>query len=339
MKPLRLRDDLIADLRCPRCRGRIDVHEDELCCLREGCETRFPIVDGCPILINDVESAFRVQDFVEGARTTGQVGRPLVNATFRARARAFFRGLVPSISYSSTDFDLGDAVAQIGTDRPGRARILVLGAGDSALKLDAEHDIVYTDVDLGPLTNAVCDAHDIPFHDGSFDFVACISVLEHVADPYRCVAEIHRVLRADGCVYAVTPFMQQVHMGAYDFTRFTHLGHRRLFRWFTEFRSGVSVGPGMALAWSIERFVSGFAVKPRTRSALRVLARFVAFPVKYFDLILARRQSAYDSASGYYFFGRKADTPLSDRELVRGYRGVVAEVPRGETAAVRISAS
>jgi SAM-dependent methyltransferase len=323
MKTMRLRDDLVSDLQCPRCGGDIDVHEGDLCCLREGCATRFPIVDGCPILINDAESAFRVHDFVAGARTTGQVARPSVDPTWRVRAKAVLRSLVPSISFSSTDFDLQDALAQAGTELPGRARILVLGAGDSELKIDAAHEIVYTDVDLGPLTHAVCDAHDIPFHDGSFDFVACISVLEHVADPYRCVAEIHRVLRADGCVYAVTPFMQQVHMGAYDFTRFTHLGHRRLFRWFTELRSGVSVGPGMALAWSIERFVSGFAVKPRTRSVLRVLARFIAFPVKYFDVILARRPSAYDSASGYYFFGRKADTALSDRELVRGYRGVV----------------
>nr|WP_296899104.1 class I SAM-dependent methyltransferase [Thiohalocapsa sp.] len=320
---MRLSDDLLPYLRCPRCAGRLERCQGALCCNHEGCATRFPLVDGCPILINDAESAFRVQDFVEGVRTTGQVERGPVSSSWRDRAKAVLRRLVPGISYNTTDYELEDAVARISAECPHRLRILVLGAGDSVLKIGPGHDVVYTDVDLGSLTTVVCDAHDIPFKDASFDFVACISVLEHVADPYRCTAEIHRVLRADGCVYAVTPFMPQVHMGAYDFTRFTHLGPRRLSRRFIELRSGVSCGPGMALTWSIERFVSGFATQPRTRSALRTLARFLAFPIKYFDWILARRPSAYDSASSYYFFGRRADTVLSDRELVRTYRGVV----------------
>ncbi len=84
--------------------------------------------------------------------------------------------------------------------------------------------------------------------DESFDGVICQAVLEHVLDPYRCVEEIHRVLRPNGLVYAETPFMQQVHGGTHDFTRFTHLGHRRLFRKFAEVDSGVVCGPGMALA-------------------------------------------------------------------------------------------
>jgi len=52
--------------------------------------------------------------------------------------------------------------------------------------------------------------------------------LEHVRDLWQVVAEIHRVLKDDGLVYAETPFMQQVHEGPYDFTRFTESGHRYL---------------------------------------------------------------------------------------------------------------
>ena len=55
------------------------------------------------------------------------------------------------------------------------------------------------------------------------------------------------VYKDDGLVYADTPFMQQVHMGRYDFTRFTYLGHRRLFRKFEEIDSGAVSGPAMAL--------------------------------------------------------------------------------------------
>lgn len=104
-------------------------------------------------------------------------------------------------------------------------------------------------VDPAPTSSAeiFCDGHDLPFRDGTFDAVIVQAVLEHVLDPHRCVAEIHRVLQPDGLVYSETPFMQQVHMKGVDFTRYTHVGHRRLFREFAELESGVVAGPGTAL--------------------------------------------------------------------------------------------
>ncbi len=61
-------------------------------------------------------------------------------------------------------------------------------------------------------------------------------------------AEIHRVLRPGGIVYADTPFLQQVHEGAYDFTRFTDSGHRFLFRRFERIDSGSVAGCGHGAA-------------------------------------------------------------------------------------------
>jgi 2-polyprenyl-3-methyl-5-hydroxy-6-metoxy-1,4-benzoquinol methylase len=45
------------------------------------------------------------------------------------------------------------------------------------------------------------------FGDGTCDAVVVQAVLEHVLQPDVVVAEIHRVLRPDGLVYAETPFM------------------------------------------------------------------------------------------------------------------------------------
>ena len=53
-------------------------------------------------------------------------------------------------------------------------------------------------------------------------------------DPNKVAAEIFRVLSSDGIVYAETPFLQESHEEPYDFTRFTELGHRWLFRNFKE---------------------------------------------------------------------------------------------------------
>lgn len=168
--------------------------------------------------------------------------------TPRRRVRSLVGGLIPEKSRAIPHFAAQDAIDSI-LEENASALILVIGAGDVRFRSGREADVVYTDVALGPDTGLVADAQDLPFIDETFDAVLAIAVLEHVADPFRAVAEMRRVLKPEGFVYSVTPFMQQVHMGRFDFTRFTALGHRRLFRWFDEVRAGVVNGPGMALAW------------------------------------------------------------------------------------------
>ena len=90
----------------------------------------------------------------------------------------------------------------------------------------------------------VTDAHKLPFEDGVFDGVWVQAVLEHVLEPATIVDEIYRVLRRGGLVYAETPFMQQVHERAYDFSRFTQSGHRWLFKRFSEINAGPIGGCG-----------------------------------------------------------------------------------------------
>jgi SAM-dependent methyltransferase len=190
-----------------------------------------------------------------------------------------------------------------------------------AIAQDTRIELVETDVALAPRTSLIADAHDLPFANESFDGVIAQAVLEHVIDPVRCVAEMHRVLKANGLIYGETPFMQQVHMGAFDFTRFTHSGHRRLFRYFEEIESGASCGPGMALAWAWQYFLLSFASRPLSRALARGVASLSAFWLKYFDYFLVSRPGAIDAASGFYFIGRKAKVPHPDRSIVTEYRG------------------
>jgi hypothetical protein len=115
--------------------------------------------------------------------------------------------------------------------------------------------------------------------------------------------------------------MQQVHFGRYDFTRFTHLGHRRLFRRFEEIESGAVCGPGMALAWSYQYFLVSFTSSRILKSFLRIFANLTSFYLKYFDYYLINKPGTFDAASGYYFIGRKSEQVLSDRDLIKMYKG------------------
>jgi SAM-dependent methyltransferase/uncharacterized protein YbaR (Trm112 family) len=314
----RLSEELERALVCPACRHSLEVESEHCRCVQCGAE--YPICDGVAVLINELNSLFMISGVL---RAKQNLFAPPASAWRRALSQC-----MPVLSQNICGRHCYTRVAEELLRLTPKPRVLVigscvLGSGMEVLLDNPNIQVVESDVELGSRAAVVFDAHDIPFEDDSFDGVIVQAVLEHVIDPQRVVSELQRVLRAGGIVYAETPFMQQVHMGAYDFTRFTHSGHRRLFRHFDEVESGIACGPGMALAWSWQYFLMSFARKQTGRTLAKAIARLTAFPLKYFDRFLARRPAAYDAASGFYFIGRKADHPIDDRQLVSEYRGAV----------------
>src|SRR5690606_20509079 len=93
--------------------------------------------------------------------------------------------------------------------------LLMVGAGTMGIgtkQLYDDETILQIAFDVYPslLTQFAADAHSIPLEDESVDAVCIQAVIEHVLEPERVIAEILRVLKPDGVVYAETPFMQQV---------------------------------------------------------------------------------------------------------------------------------
>ena len=273
------------------------------------------MINGSPILINEQNSIFRVAEFLTQ------------KSTFFPSASRLKRTIIRCLPSLSGNFrarkNLANFARLLLADRK-KPLVLVIGGsvvGSGAEEFLSNPDIefVETDVALSERVGLICDGHDLPFASDSFDGVIVQAVLEHVVDPIHCVKEIHRITKMGGLVYAETPFCQQVHGRQYDFTRFTYLGHRRLFRNFVQIDAGACCGPGMALAWSYQYFLLSFARRPLSRLALIIFARFTAFWLKYLDLLMMDEPAALDAASGYYFVGRKSDLTLADRDLLAEY--------------------
>lgn len=303
-------------LRCPATGGPLRRAGSEL--VTADGSRRYPIVSGVPVLIAEERSLFRLADF-----TAPPVPRP-------GRLARRVAALLPTDSRNAgTDRHVA-RLLELLLALPGRPRVLVvggatLGAGMKPLLDHPELDVTETDVWIGPRTVLVCDGHDLPFADRSFDAVVCQAVLEHVPDAPRVVAEMHRVLAPAGLLYVETPLIQQVHEGAFDFTRYTYVGLRRLLRDFDEVVAGVACGPAMALAWSL-RYLA-VAAAGRSRLATRLAAHLVpllTFWLPHLDRRLIDRPGSLDAASSIGFLGRRREQPLDDAAVVAAYRGVNA---------------
>ena len=298
----------IALLRCPLCGSALAP--DGATCANPACAhaaAPYRGVEGQPVLI---DAASSIVD-PEAVRWTEPKPRGLA-----ARALGAFDRPNPVADR------IGRRLVADLREREARPLVLVIGGGTIGSGLDAlyaapEPDLLAFDIFPTRFTQFVADAHRIPLADAAVDGVVVQAVLEHVLDPWRVAAEIHRVLRPGGLVYADTPFLQPVHEGPYDFTRFTESGHRWLFRGFGLIESGVVAGPG-------SQFASSLGQAARSVVPLRgvgPVVRFVATPLGRLVDRFAAPGAAVDGASAVYFYGRRADTPLAPREMIAHYRG------------------
>ncbi|MGH9278697.1 MAG: methyltransferase domain-containing protein [Acidimicrobiales bacterium] len=306
-----------AALRCPRCGGALDDTETELRCGAPSCQTGYARIEGVPVLLDDEHSIF---DETTIKTYLSNFSAP-PSARWRERTGRFLPSISRNIASERNLRRLADLL-RLRTE----PLVLVLGGRAPSLGMDTilghpDFDCIQSDVIPGPEVNLICDAHSLPFGDASVDCVVAQAVLEHVLDPALCAAQIARVLKPGGLLYAETPFMQQVHAGALDFTRFTHLGHRRLFRAIDEIDSGIVCGPGMSLAWAWAYFLTSFARTGASRRALLTAARLTAFWWPWFDSYLADKPGAFDAASAFYFLGEKRGPTVPDREIPPLYRG------------------
>lgn len=303
------------DLICPVCKtvGLI-ILANELLCRNEAClhfSLPYYSVNNKPVLIDFENSLVSKSGF------TSNSGASVVVRT----ESGIKKGLRNVLSGHSpvTKKNVNELINLISSTES--SKILVVGGGEIGAGLDILYKKFYNQIiafDIYDSNNVdlIADGHSIPFRSDIFDLVIIQAVLEHVLIPEKVVAEINRVMRPGGIIYAETPFMQQVHEGPYDFTRYTESGHRYLFRHFKLIHSGFTSGVGSGLLWSLDFFFSGLL---RTRLAGKFI-RVLFFWLRFFDRIIPFDFNI-DAACGVFFMGSKSEMVFDDKAIITHYKG------------------
>jgi SAM-dependent methyltransferase len=316
--PLVTLDTIQHLLACPRCGSSLTGSAASLACGRESCGREYPATGypPTPILIDSDTS------IVDVAALLKSEGASLVERHVDGRLRKFaMRRLEPRNEVA--EHYVHRLVEDLIAETKERPRVLVIGGGAigsgiEALYRDSRVDLLAFDIYTSDNCQFIADGHQIPLKDKSVDGVVIQAVLEHVLNPQLVVDEIYRVLRPGGLVYADTPFMQQVHEGPYDFTRFTESGHRYLFRHFALRNSGVVAGLGTQLLWSIIYFSRGINYRAGQ------VARIAFWWLPKLDPLLNPHVTV-DGASSNFFYGHSSPDIISATELVGYYSGAQTE--------------
>lgn len=303
---------LIADrLACPACRGPVAIDPGGIRCTATECAQRaqpFPTVSGKPVLIDFEHSYIDSAAIIatDGASPLDRRERPpLVSRILHGTNHAspyFAQRLMESLVRDCPE----PTILVIGGGR--------VGSGAQALYTDERVRLIALDVYASPLVTLVADGHRLPFADGSIDAVWVQAVLEHTLDPAAIVAEMHRVLRPGGLVFANVAFMWPIVEQAYDFTRYTASGLRWLFRDFEVLAMGFSSGPGTGVVNAIRYLAQSLFRSEK-------LGSLVTLPflwLRWLDRHCGNLRGM-DAAPAPFFYGRRSDRAITARELLAFY--------------------
>jgi Methyltransferase domain len=302
--------DDISGLICPKS-GLPLQRQDELF-ETEDKAISYKVIDGFPVLVDFDSSVLEQKNYKDLA----------VPELVERQNSKGFKHLVKSIispPKKITEQNVKQLFDLLSTKR--LAQVLVIGGGTVGQNMHPFYESPHIELhsfDIYSSANVqfVADAHSIPFENEKFDLVIIQAVLEHVLEPQKVVDEIWRVLKSDGLAYSETPFLQHVHEGPYDFTRFTESGHRYLYKNFELINSGFSAGAGTTLLWAIDNFSRGLF---RSRIAGKVI-KLMFIWLNYLDNWIPEKYNI-DAANGCFFLGKKSQTSITPKDAIAHYNG------------------
>lgn len=280
---------------CPRTRKVLHWEARQLV-TRDG-EITYPVRDGVPILLANPGRLELYRNEQGGVMHAEYLDQPAAGAVRRLANRLLRQGRVPRSKGAERAF------ATVVAERGAGELVLSVGGGPGR----PHPRLTNLNLDLFPGVDVVGDAYELPYADGAVDAIHCEAVLEHLERPEQAVAEMARVLRAGGEVFAATPFLQGFHAYPNHFQNFTTEGHRRLFArsGFEVLAAGACVGPTFALTDLAALYLRTYLPTRFLSRAGWAAALLIARLLRPLDRRLLRDPEAHVLASVVYAHLRK----------------------------------
>jgi len=198
-----------------------------------------------------------------------------------------------------------------------RGKILDVGGGLGPYRKYLEGSSSYCSIEVNAAMrpDIVGSALELPVRTGAMDSILCNEVLEHLPEPGRAVAEIHRVLRPGGTAYVTVPFLWCLHYEPHDYFRFTGHALRTIFE-REGFRIRALEPVGRVFSYLATRLAEKWAnlarklfffLPKRTRSHAAIP---LVLPVNWL-LSLAARLLDLTNRRDVFFFALLAEKPES----------------------------
>ncbi len=175
------------------------------------------------------------------------------------------------------------------------------------------------DVRPGPGVDRIEDLERLTFGDRSIGTVVLLDTLEHVRNPERAVAEVHRALRPGGVVIATTVMDLFIHCRP-DYWRFTPEAMKHIFGCFDASLfgwQGNAEKPHTVFAVAVKEAARGYdadfrAIEQAYRQAVRTWYWRVAQP--YYALRDAFAALRHNNATGFEVVAAPADERATAHE-------------------------
>lgn len=174
----------------------------------------------------------------------------------------------------------------------------ILNAGSADVRYGG--DCVNVDVQEKPGVDYVCDIHELPFEDSSFDIVVCNAVLQYCRNPFTVAKQFMRVLKPGGHLYVDAPWMQPYCKDTPDKFRFSEDGLRAVLDGFDVVEIGPSIQSGSAFAFMGFTIADNLTGNKYVNAALAEVARIMMYPIRWLRAANERK-----TAGAFYAICRK----------------------------------
>ena len=194
-------------LACPVCKSDVALDDiNELICTNSRCRLRFPIIDGVPIMLAQLNRNHKYEKQFFDQEFSDYASYKLENWRISYIRRIF--------SSLCLDTAVEDYYLDIGVGGSGYTVIEGARRRNKSVGLDLSIEGIkkaqyFARLELGERSNlcgfVVGLAENLPFKDNAFNKLSSIAVLEHIPEDNQAIAEIARVVKPQGKIFITVP--------------------------------------------------------------------------------------------------------------------------------------